>query len=244
MRDYIRERPGAPDPGDLVSATGNLSRGERLDIYRNAYYSRLVESLEEDFKRLSRFVGEETFRALVLGYLARHGSRSFTLAELGREFPTYLAAHPLQDVARLEWTAVESFHAPNVAPFDTNVLASLSGESWESVALRLHPSVRLLESQLPLASIWAEWEKPGFETGLATQSDESGYYLLYRKAFTVRVEKQTRPQFAVLEGLLAHESLGKVCERAQAYRETDDSFGQWFQTWVAEGIIRGVSEPF
>lgn len=133
-------------PGELervITRSRALTAAERLAIYANAYHTRLLECLGEVFPLLKRTLGEDGFEGLAFGYLQEYPSRSYTLNELGRNFPRYLeqtrpepsageetlidpgaaeadAELPqnwpdfLIDLARLEWAIYEVFDGPGV----------------------------------------------------------------------------------------------------------------------------------
>jgi Putative DNA-binding domain len=63
---------------------------ERLSIYANAYYARLLECLGEEFPVLRQTLGEETFNGFAFGYLQSYPSQSYTLGKLGENFARYL----------------------------------------------------------------------------------------------------------------------------------------------------------
>ena len=71
----------------VVTRSKALSAVERLGIYGYAYYARLLECLKEEFPAVLHAVGEEAFDAFALGYLQKYPSRSYTLFELGANFP-------------------------------------------------------------------------------------------------------------------------------------------------------------
>jgi len=80
-------------PGQLekvITRSRALSAAERLAIYANAYHTRLLECLGEVYPMLKRTLGEEAFDGFAFGYLQEYPSRSYTLNELGRHFPSYL----------------------------------------------------------------------------------------------------------------------------------------------------------
>jgi hypothetical protein len=128
----------------LVTRSKALTAAERLGIYANAYYTRLLECLGEVFPIVKRALGDEAFEGFAFGYLQKYPSRSHTLNELGRDFPRYLSeTRPspeaeqdeqsvsenagesearltpewpdfLIDLARLEWAIYEVFDGPGV----------------------------------------------------------------------------------------------------------------------------------
>ena len=88
-RRYVDIGPAELDC--VIRPSRSLSSAERLEIYVNAYYARLMECLDEEFAVTRYALGEELFSALAFGYLQSYPSLSYTLGMLGASFPRYLA---------------------------------------------------------------------------------------------------------------------------------------------------------
>lgn len=76
---------------EVINPSQRLSSTERLSIYQRAYYARLLECFSAEYPALQHLLGEDIFKAFVFEYLQYHPSRSYTLNQLGAQFPTYLA---------------------------------------------------------------------------------------------------------------------------------------------------------
>jgi hypothetical protein len=74
----------------LVRRSSRLTAEQRLAIYANAYYARLLECLAECFPVLERALGAEVFAGFAFDYLQRYPSRSYTLDRLADSFPRFL----------------------------------------------------------------------------------------------------------------------------------------------------------
>lgn len=130
---------------------GGLSAARRLRIYQIDCRARMLQSLEEDFPSVRRFVGSRRFRRLCRLYLQRHPSRSFTLRDLGKAFPEWAARtaalgererRAASALARLEWAAIEVADAAESVTLKTGTAARLTAAS----RLSLVPSIRLLSA--------------------------------------------------------------------------------------------------
>src|SRR5580700_11074361 len=95
-----------------ISPNARLSSFERLEIYNRQYWFRLISAVSEDFPTLNALLGSRCFEPLMLAYLHRNPSTSWTLRDLGAKLPGFLASHPeltgrryflAVDVALLEW---------------------------------------------------------------------------------------------------------------------------------------------
>src|SRR5690348_9320961 len=67
------------DVEKVVTRSISQTSVERLSIYANAYYARLLECLGEEFPVLKQTLGEETFDAFAFDYLQQYPSQSYTL---------------------------------------------------------------------------------------------------------------------------------------------------------------------
>lgn len=82
----------------VIQRSQALTALERLEIYSNAYYARLLECLREEFPVLVHALTQEVFDAFAVAYLQKYPSRSYTLVQLGARFPQFLAeTRPLED---------------------------------------------------------------------------------------------------------------------------------------------------
>ena len=59
---------------ELVTAHGDRTASDRLSVYANAYFARLIECLGESFPVLQRALGDEAFAGLAADYLVAHPS--------------------------------------------------------------------------------------------------------------------------------------------------------------------------
>jgi hypothetical protein len=88
-RQYLDVAPA--DVEQVIARSEAQTSVERLSIYANAYYARLLECLGEEFPVLKETLGEETFDAFAIDYLQNYPSQSYTLGKLGENFTRYLA---------------------------------------------------------------------------------------------------------------------------------------------------------
>ncbi len=82
---------GPEEIEQVVTPSRALTAMDRLSIYGNAYYARLLECMRDEFPVLAHALGEELFDAFAVGYLQKYPSRSYTLNDLATSFPRYLA---------------------------------------------------------------------------------------------------------------------------------------------------------
>ncbi len=141
---------------------------DRVDIYANMYFYRLLDSLREDYPRVAAAIGGARFHNLVTDYLLRHPSSHPSLRHLGRSLPAFLGGHPigraypyLADLAALEWARIEAFDAPDAEPVTRDDLARLPGERAGEARPVLIPAFRLLRFDHDVVRLWRDLKDPG-----------------------------------------------------------------------------------
>jgi len=237
---------------------------ERLAVYGNAYYARLLECLRESFPVLAQAVGRETFDQFAFGYLQAHPSTSYTLGKLGERFDDYLhETRPdkaeaeagqigwpdlLIDLARLEWAIGEVFDGPGTErepPLDPAMLGAISPEQWPAARLVPTPCLRLMTFRFDVndyfTAIRAE-EQP------EPPPPEKTFLVLTRINYVVRRIALTKEQFGLLTALAAGTTVGDSIERLVAECRSDvDLLAQqlpgWFQDWAEARLFKRIEVP-
>ena len=164
---------GPAELESVVRRSQAMTSAERLEIYVNAYHERLLECLREEFPATRHALGPELFEALAFGYLQKHPSQSYTLGQLGTQFPSYLAESRLHaqaapadapptwpgfviELATLERSLRDVFDGPGTekcVPLDPRQLAELAAGG--DVRLVAAPCLRLQQFDHPVDAYWA-----------------------------------------------------------------------------------------
>jgi len=177
-------RAGKADASAIESLIGGddrLPAAERLDIYANMYFFRLLDCLREDFPRLATALGEQRFHNLATDYLLAHPSANPSLRYLGERLPVFVAGHALAresaclaDLVRLEWTRADLFDAADAPALGRDDVASLAGAHGGDLPLRTVPAFRLLRLDHDAPALWRELrDREQGESGAAPSSGET-----------------------------------------------------------------------
>lgn len=165
----LRERQFAralldPEAGTPAGLTGRDGAApvRRFAVYRNNVAVGLIAALETRFPVIRALVGDACFTALARGYARANPPRSPLMQLYGATFPAHLATAVgleeldyLPDVARLESARVHAYHAADAEPLDAASFATLDPDVLGDLRLTLHPSLTLIRSPHPVATIWA-----------------------------------------------------------------------------------------
>ena len=218
---------GLPPPRDILECGGGSLRRTGFSVYRNNGVVGLIEALQERFPVTRRLVGDEFFRAMARSYAREHRPGSPLLMQYGNELPTFIAqfapanAVPyLSDVARLEIAWSEAYHAEDRHPLAPHLLACTPVDVLLGTRLMLHPSVRLVWSQYPIADIWAAHQSADEVTGPARWIAQG--VLIVRPDADVHVHTLWPGMHAFVSALLDHMCVQAAAEIAAVdHREFD-----------------------
>jgi hypothetical protein len=253
---------------DVVEPSSRRTSIERLEVYGNAYYARLLECLRDEFPALLHAAGEEVFDGLAFGYLQSYPSQSYTLSELSRQFAQYLeetrprdedepSGAPswpdfMIDLVRLERCYSEIFDGPGAERLTllrAEDLRDLSPDVWVGARLICVPCLRLLSLRYPVheyATAIREKQDPDLP------DPEPTWLAVSRINYVVRRWTLTRVQFELLEALIAGQTVGSAIEGAaklavesgESVDQLAQSLRDWFAEWSAGGFFLAIQDPF
>jgi putative DNA-binding protein len=245
---------------DVICRSQRLSSVDRLRVYGNAYFARLLECLRAEFPAMVKALGEEAFDGLAFGYLLEHPSQSYTLSRLAAALPGHLArtrpareadddanspdfADFLIDLAILERTYSEVFDGPGPEqshPLKPSDLEGLSVEQFAESRLVLHDCVRLLSLRFPVheyATAIRHGEEADFPEGRPTS------LVVTRRDYIVRRFEVSPSQFELLAALQRGSSVGEALLAIQRRNETDavqlaTDLRCWFLEWTSAPLFQ------
>lgn len=248
----------------VICRSRALAAEERLEIYVNAYYERLLECLREEYAVTRRALADDLFDALAFGYLQQHPSRSYTLAALGDEFPGYLAETGLHvqeapagapatwgqmivELAQFERLLRGVFDGPGseqLPPIDPAALLPIAPEGWDRVRLVVTPSLRLAEFSHPVQEFWQALKA---EQPAGPPSPRHCRVAVYRQDYRIDWRELTARQFQLLSRMASGASLSDAigdAMRAQAAPAADweGQLPTWFADWTRSGVIVAVGQ--
>lgn len=246
-----------------VSPGATLSSFQRLEIYNQQYWYRLLDCFEEDFTGLSAILGRRKFNKLARSYLTSCPSRSYSLRDLGSSLVPFLERNrelmaPNEvlalDMARFEWA--------QVIAFDERALPHLTEQQLkraDSLVMRLQPYITLLDLNYALDDYSIALQKSRTARGEAsaqrkTEARVKKVALPQPSRTTLAVHrfenqlyyKRLDPRaFVLLSSLGSGKTLGVACGDMLEWcqendAEIDDLAGNvkdWFDNWTRLGWL-------
>jgi hypothetical protein len=241
----------------VIRRSKNLTAEERLGIYANAYYARLLECLRESFPVLCRALGRELFDEFAFDYLQRFPSTSYTLSRLGDQFADFLEeTRPdkgegavgwpdfLIDIARLEWSIEQVFDGPGVegqALLSAEALGRMDAATFGAARIVPVPCLRLLAFKYPVNAYYttARRAKEGDD---APDMPEAGaqHLALTRREFVVRRIELSGAQHALMAALMAGATVNDAIAAAAEQWDGDEAeFAAAVRGWFRDGAAAG-----
>jgi hypothetical protein len=269
LTEAERMRPRLPNgrstrkiAAEIIKPNDRLASWERLEIYNQQYWYRLLSSLAEDFVGLRAVIGDAKYEKLAVAYINDCPSESFTLRNLGCRLESWLRQHPqfvagcerlAVDMVRLEWAEIEAFDGPQLPAISPQRLRALSGKS----VFRLQPHLQLLDLEYPVDDLLLrvrrdapatdivsnavlEFPRPARRRRLALPKPKPVFLAVYRLRHTVYFKRLPRNAFALLRALKQGKTLEQAIEaapenRGQSTREFQVRLQKWFRNWAALG---------
>lgn len=252
------------DPQEIeqvLTRSQSMSAVDRLEVYGNAYYARLIECLREEFPVLRHALGEDAFDAFAVGYLQKYPSRTYTLIQLGLNFPRYLAECTptddempphwvdfVVDLAQFELAVNEVFDGPGSERqplLDVQQLLALPQSQILEVRLECVDCLRLLHLRSPVHRFYdaVRCEKDAIPPG-----PEETHLALIRRNYVVHHHELSKTGYELLTRLACGESLSASLESVMMSRQLSSvalapNLRSWFLEWSAAGFFRRAHLP-
>ncbi|WP_437185626.1 putative DNA-binding domain-containing protein [Planctomicrobium sp. SH668] len=244
----------------LIQTSEHFGSVQRLGVYANAYYARLLECLSGEFPAVSHALGEETFQAFAFEYLQRHPPQSYTLNQLGAAFPAFLkSSRPVQDrdsvtpdwseflieLAQLERCYSDVFDGPgeeNLPKLSIEQFQGIPSEVWDSLILQTAPSLKLVGLSFPVQEYITSLRRglePEFPIAVPT------WLVVNRRDYVVRRQAVSLTEWTILKRLQEQHPLGEVMASATSveglsFEQLASLIPVWFQRWATAGYFLGV----
>ncbi len=210
----------------VATPRGAIER--RLGVYHANTLNSLIDVLSAAYPVIQRIVGDRFFQALAKDFIKTHPPQQPTLFRYGDALPDFISSFApandlpyLPDVARLEWTRVEAYFAADSAALNPERLAEVPAEQIADIKFSVSPTLRLLESDVPIFTLW-HVNQPDQDRvpEIDFSHPESGFVL--RPAHTVMQRVVPMETLIWLRALTSGETLGTATELALTHENTFD----------------------
>ncbi len=252
--------------GQFIKPNDRLDSFDRLQIYNQQFWWRLLGNFAEDFRGLRAVLGERQFDKLAVAYLDHCGSKSWTLRNLGSRLEEFLRAHPeltaprtllALDMVRVEWARTLAFDEAEKPPLPPEKVRDIPPGL---LRLGLQPYLVLLELSHPIDRLLGKLKRQSeIETGsvsnavssarprrrrrlLARPSRAPIYLVVHRQKFSVYYKRLDAEAYLLLRALREAKPLDAAC--SLAFADSTDSpeimaekVRSWFAAWMGFGWL-------
>lgn len=244
---------------NVIEGDDRLSSIERLEIYANAYFYRILDCLKEDFPATLATVGDDNFHNLVTGYLIEYPPTEPSIAYAGRHLAEFLRLHSMRamcatieptierwpfiaDLARLERTLTEVFHAAEAEPLKAEAMRAVAPEDWPALAIRTHPALAIVDCEWRVDELLREVETAADEFARPDRAPAHApvSVLVWRHSSQVHYRALERAERTALERASAGASFAAICEAVAAMCGKDDPvalINRLLARWLDEGLL-------
>ena len=216
---------------EFIKPNKRLNSFQRLEIYNQQYWFRLLESLQDDFPALNTILGGERFDALAVAYLSRYPSRSYTLNQLGEHLAKFILEEPsftdksqklAYETACLEWAEMVAFSAEAKPPLDQ---VDLQTANPAELVLHMQPHISFLELSYALDNFLLQLDKNPHKSvesnafiarakqlnKISRPRKQHNYLAVYKLNDSVYYKRLTEDQFILLKSLQKGLTLTAAC---------------------------------
>ncbi len=245
FQHYLRHQDGAGILTEIVNDAA-LSAQQRLAVYHEGYYLRLIEILENDFVVLARLLGEESFSQMARAYIHDFPSQYRNIQYVGCRLSEFLARSPVyhehslwRELATFEWALEEARIGEQATSVSIAQLAELAPDAWGELSFVLHPTLKVLRLHHNAVEYYqasyAEQAWPELLTHTELQA-----CIVWRKQFAAHYRYVNSAEAWMLGVVLAGERFAQICAGLCDFMPEEEvapyALGR-LQQWFADGLI-------
>lgn len=227
-----------------ITPSTTLKPYQRIELYHQQYWWRLLRCLQENFPTLARLHGITIFNQKIgIPYLYENPPTHWALCRLGQTLPDWLAKNAFsdldRDVAGIDAAAQRVFWIGEEEPVD---FASFSEEDILTKTLNLQPHVHLfnLGGDLFTFRDGVLREEPDFwqENPFPEVRQGRCYFALYRNLKNqVKWKELSIGEYCFLVCFSQGMSIQEACEKIQdeedaVLKEAQELMPLWFREWT------------
>ena len=254
------QRENADTAAHIIKPNDRLDSFERLQIYNQQYWWRLLGNFSEDFHGLQAVIGPRRFDRLATAYLESCPSMSWSLRDLGEKLESFIAEHPAfvapheklaLEMVRVEWARIVAFDGPERPRLDPARIAKIAPDKLK---IGLQPYISLIEMWHPIDDLLGKLKNAAIETGsvsnavsatrtrrrkrlLARPRKEPLHLAVHRHELAVYYKRLEPAAYRILTALRDGETLDTACASALAGakdlpEQSAAKVQAWFSNWM------------
>ena len=250
-------RPMTEEAANYISPSPTLQPDQRIQIYNQQYWWRLLANMHDIYPILTRLFGYHEFNLkFAIPYLAENQPDHWSLNHLGDRFPNWVEKNYQETDKELVTNAVKvdyAFNASFTAPQGT--LDCEDGTDLTDKQLKLQPHVFLFEFPYEIFKFREEflaqepdyWIDNDFPKLEFAPLGENFHYIFYRnKHLYLQAEKVSQAEYLALKYFENQTSINNFCDWLEnqpqesiLVQEAEQKLHLWLQNWTARQLLGG-----
>jgi hypothetical protein len=251
----------AEESARYIIPSPTLPPHQRMQIYNQQYWWRLLSTLHSNFPLITRLFGLQAFNEEIgIPYLFKYPPNHWSLSELGERLPQWIQEdyhEPdqslLYNAANLDWAFMASFIAAQHPPLDLAHFIQENPETLLSLIFYLQPHLNLFVWEYDLLAFrghflkqdtdyWIEHPFPDLPKGKTYR------FVLYRNAKNnIAWREISQGEYLLLEQFKKGTSITTACQYIEAqeaslYEEVATHLQKWLQEWTQAGWLTLISQ--
>ncbi len=232
-----------------ITSTPKLKSFERMEIYNQQYWYRLLTIMQDEFPILRHLIGIEAFNSLVENYLREYPSASHFLSELQDHFIPFIEKHydiendkTLLDAVKFDFAYSKAFEAKEILPLDPQKLSPAQQQTLSELKLTLQNHIYLFEFDYDFNTYRDLVVDDPEEIIFPELIKNHHFRIIFRQNNVVYSTEITELQYALLNEF----KRGSSIENAIALLEerfSEDQFKllqEWFSEWISKGFFQSI----
>ncbi|QMT59506.1 DUF2063 domain-containing protein [Legionella sp. PC997] len=236
---------GQADIHDSIVETESVSVNTRLDIYRDAYKLRLIESLSINFPALYAYLGTEEFNTLATYYIDAHPSPYRSIRWYGDGLSEFIkhnySQYPyLAELADFEWKMNWAFDAADEEIVRVEDMAVIPPEAWANLQFKLHPSLQKTNYSWNIIPLWQSLVHDRDLPELQHSSECTAWVIWRAPEYKIQFYSLSQEETWALDGLSKGLSFGALCEGLCQWippEEVGMKAASYLKGWIQKGML-------
>jgi len=233
----------------LVEENEQCSRKERLGVYGDAYWLRLMEALEFNYPGVHTLLGDEAFLKAGRTYIDVWPShfRSIRwfgdhLAEFLRTTAPYQNEPMLAEMAQFEWMRSAVFDAANQDPMGEDELAAVPEQQWPELRFKPHPSLRRMDFQWNVAAFRRAIDEDK-DPDPPAKADRLQGWVMWRKGVDTFWRSMDVDEVVAMDAMIEGKRFSEICTGLLEWSDEENvaiRAAGMLKRWVNDGMIGGL----
>lgn len=246
----------AEEAAEYINPSPHLRPHQRMQIYNQQYWWRLLNTLHANFPLVTRLFGYQAFNEEIGSpYLSAYPPDHWSLNGLGSHLPQWISdfyqkpdQSLIYNATSLDWAFIASFISPQHTPLNLAHLIQGNPESLMSYTFYLQPHIHLFSWEYDLLSFRANFLKQEVDYWVENRfpdlpKGKTYWFVLYRNAKNNIAWREIRhSEYLLLERFKTGTNITDACEYLEQqdtsiYEEAAAHLQEWLQEWTHAGWL-------